>query len=94
MSAPPCDRLVTARNAKVSASLAIGSDNEGMTRETAIARVLLVLVFAPAGGLFGKGVAVAAAGHHWWPWLLAALGWLLLSGLASVAVSNRLDEHR
>jgi hypothetical protein len=65
-----------------------------MTRETSFARVVLVLVFAPAGGLFGKAVAEAAQGRHWWPWLLAALVWLLLSGLVSVAVTNHFDEHR
>jgi hypothetical protein len=69
-----------------------------MTRETSIARVLLVLVFAPAGGLFGKAVAEAGQGRHWWPWLLASLVWLVLSGLVSMAVSmavsNYLDEHR
>jgi hypothetical protein len=65
-----------------------------MTRETSIARALLVLVFAPAGGLFGKAVAEAAQGRSWWPWLLAALGWLVLSGLVSVAVTNHFDEHR
>ena len=65
-----------------------------MTRETSIARVLLVLVFAPAGGLFGKAVAEASQGHHWWPWLLAALAWLVVSGLVSVAVTNHFDEHR
>ncbi len=65
-----------------------------MTRETAIARVLVVLVFAPAGGLFGKAVAEAGQGRHWWPWLLAALVWLVLFGLGSMAVSNHFDEHR
>jgi hypothetical protein len=65
-----------------------------MTRETSIARVLLVLVFAPAGGLFGKAVAEIAQGREWWPWLLAALVWLVLSGLVSVAVTNHFDEHR
>ena len=65
-----------------------------MTRETSIARVLLVLVFAPAGGLFGKAVAEAAQGRSWWPWLLAAMAWLVLSGLVSVAVTNHFDEHR
>jgi hypothetical protein len=65
-----------------------------MTRETSIARVLLVLVFAPAGGLFGKAVAEAAQGRQWWPWLLAALVWLVVTGLVSVAVTNRFDEHR
>ncbi|MGW1345323.1 hypothetical protein ACWCOV_30045 [Kribbella sp. NPDC002412] len=65
-----------------------------MTRETSIARVLLVLVFAPAGGLFGKAVAEAAQGRQWWPWLLAALVWLVLTGLVSVAVTNHFDEHR
>jgi hypothetical protein len=65
-----------------------------MTRETSIARVLLVLVFAPAGGLFGKAVAEAAQGRQWWPWLLASLVWLVLSGLVSVAVTNHFDEHR
>jgi hypothetical protein len=71
-----------------------GSHNEGMTRETTIARVLLVLVFAPAGGLFGKAVAEAAQSREWWPWLVAALVWLVLSGLISVVVSNHFDEHR
>ena len=65
-----------------------------MTGETSIARVLVVLVFAPAGGLFGKAVAEAGQGRHWWPWLLAALVWLVLSGLASMAVSNHFAEHR
>ena len=65
-----------------------------MTRETSIARVLLVLVFAPAGGLFGKAVAEASQGHHWWPWLLAALAWLVVVGLGSMAVVNHFDEHR
>ena len=83
-----------ARNAKVSAGFATGSHNEGMTRETTIARALLVLVFAPAGGLFGKAVADAAQGREWWPWLVAALVWLVVSGLVSMAVSNRFDEHR
>jgi hypothetical protein len=83
-----------ARNAKVSAGGAVGSDNEEMTRETSIARVLLVFVFAPAGGLFGKAVAEAAQARQWWPWLLAALVWLVLSGLVSVAVTNHFDERR
>ena len=70
-----------------------------MTRETTIARVLLVLVFAPAGGLFGKAVAEAAQGRAWWPWLVAALVWLVLSGLLSMAVLNPMskstdNEHR
>ena len=65
-----------------------------MIKETSIARVLLVLVFAPAGGFFGKAVAEAAGGRPWWPWLVAALVWLVLSGLVSVAVSNHFDEHR
>ncbi|MGY4770677.1 hypothetical protein ACXC9Q_27510 [Kribbella sp. CWNU-51] len=70
-----------------------------MTRETTIARVLLVFVFAPAGGLFGKAVAEAAQSRAWWPWLVAALVWLVLSGLISMAVSNPMakstdDEHR
>ncbi|MEV6283409.1 hypothetical protein [Kribbella sp. NPDC051770] len=65
-----------------------------MTKETTVARALLVLVFAPAGGLFGKAVATAAAGHEWWPWLVAATVWLVVSGLVSMAVSTRLDEHR
>jgi ABC-type Fe3+ transport system permease subunit len=65
-----------------------------MTKETTLARALLVLVFAPAGGLFGKAVAEAAAGRQWWPWLLVALVWLVVSGTVSVAVFNRLDEHR
>ncbi len=65
-----------------------------MTRETSIARVLLVLVLAPAGGLFGKAVAEAAQSREWWPRLLAALVWLVLSGLGSVAVTNHLDEPR
>jgi len=89
------NRLETmGRRARSAASTAIGSDNEVMTKETSIARVLLVLVFAPAGGLFGKAVAEAAAGRHWWPWLLAALVWLAVSGLASMAVSSHFDEHR
>ncbi|TDD14781.1 hypothetical protein E1218_32515 [Kribbella turkmenica] len=65
-----------------------------MTRETSIARMLLVLVFAPAGGLFGKAVAEAAQGLQWWPWLLAALLWLVVTGLVAVAVMSRFDEHR
>lgn len=65
-----------------------------MTKETTVARALLVLVFAPAGGLFGKAVAVAAAGHEWWPWLVASAVWLVVAGLVSMAVSNRLTEHR
>ncbi|ONI74413.1 hypothetical protein BWI15_13980 [Kribbella sp. ALI-6-A] len=65
-----------------------------MTKETTVARALLVLVFAPSGGLFGKAVAEAAAGQEWWPWLLVALVWLVVSGTVSVAVFNRLDEHR
>ncbi len=65
-----------------------------MTRETSIARVLLVLVLAPAGGLFGKAVAEAAQSREWWPWLLAALVWLVVTGLVSVAVTNHLDEPR
>jgi hypothetical protein len=65
-----------------------------MTKETSIARVLLVLVFAPAGGLFGKAVAEAAAGQQWWPWLVAALVWLIVGGLGAMAVWNRLDGHR
>lgn len=65
-----------------------------MTRETTTARVLLVLVFAPAGGLFGKAVAEAAQSRAWWPWLLAALVWLVLSGLISMAVSSRVGQHR
>ena len=79
---------------RFSAGAAFGSHNEEMTRETTIARVLLVLVFAPAGGLFGKAVAEAAQSREWWPWLVAALVWLVLSGLVSVAVSNHFDEHR
>jgi hypothetical protein len=54
----------------------------------------MVLVFAPAGGLFGKAVAEAAGGHHWWRWLVAALVWLVVFGLVSVAVSNHFDDHR
>lgn len=64
-----------------------------MTKESSVARVLLVLVFAPSGGLFGKAVADAAAGREWWPWLVAALVWLVLSGLVSVAVSSRLEDQ-
>ncbi|MEU4395962.1 hypothetical protein [Kribbella sp. NPDC023855] len=64
-----------------------------MTKESSIARVLLVLVFAPSGGLFGKAVADAAAGREWWPWLVAALVWLVLSGLVSVAVSSHLEDQ-
>lgn len=65
-----------------------------MTRESSVARVLTVLVFAPAGGLFGKAVADAAARTLWWPWLLAAVGWLVLVGLLALAVWNRVAEHR
>lgn len=69
-----------------------------MSTETRIARGLLVLVFAPAGGLFGKAVAEGAQARPWWPWLVAALVWLLvsgvISGLISTAVSNHVDEHR
>ena len=72
----------------------MGPHNEEMTRETTIARVLLVFVFAPAGGLFGKAVAEGAQGRAWWPWMVAALVWLIVSGAISMAVSNRLDEHR
>ena len=79
---------------RFSAGAAIASHNEEMTRETTIARVLLVLVFAPAGGLFGKAVAEAAQSREWWPWLVAALVWLVLSGLIAVLVSNHFDEHR
>ena len=53
-----------------------------------------MLVLAPAGGLFGKAVAEAAQARPWWPWLVAALVWLVLSGLIAMAVSNHLDEHR
>lgn len=56
--------------------------------------MLLVLVFAPAGGLFGKAVAEAAQVRPWWPWLLAAVVWLLISGAISMALSNHSDEHR
>ncbi|MGW6278712.1 hypothetical protein [Kribbella sp. NPDC055071] len=62
-----------------------------MGRETAVVRVLLVLVFAPSGGLFGKAVAEAAQGLPWWPWLVAALVWLVVTGAISLVVSNRFD---
>jgi hypothetical protein len=65
-----------------------------MIKETSIARLLVVLVFAPAGGLFGKAVAEVAAGRQWWPWLIAALLWLIVFGLAAMAVWNRFAEHR
>ncbi|GAA1711830.1 hypothetical protein GCM10009745_69930 [Kribbella yunnanensis] len=65
-----------------------------MTRQTAIARVLMVAVFAPSGGLSGKGVAEAAQGREWWPWMVAALVWLIVSGSISMAVTNHFDEHR
>ncbi|WP_134114184.1 hypothetical protein [Kribbella kalugense] len=65
-----------------------------MSTETRFARVLFVLVFAPAGGLFGKAVAEGAQARPWWPWLVAALAWLLVSGVISMAVSNHADEHR
>jgi hypothetical protein len=55
---------------------------------------LLVLVFAPAGGLFGKAVAEAAQGRSWWPWLIAALVWLVVLGGISMAVSNHVHERR
>jgi hypothetical protein len=74
--------------------LAVGFHNEEVTRETTIARVLLVLVFAPAGGLFGKAVAEAAQSRGWWPWLVAALAWLVVSGAISMALSNHFAEHR
>jgi hypothetical protein len=64
-----------------------------MTRETRIARVLLVFVFAPGGGLFGKAVAEAAQARPWWPWLVAALVWLLVSGAISMAVSTAVSNH-
>lgn len=65
-----------------------------MTKETSIARVLMVLVFAPAGGLFGKSVADAAAGRDWLPWILAAVAWLVAVGLGALAVWNRVGERR
>ena len=65
-----------------------------MTKETSIARVLMVLVFAPAGGLFGKAVAEVAAGQQSWPWLTAALVWLIVVGLGAMAVWNRFAGHR
>jgi hypothetical protein len=65
-----------------------------MTKETSIIRVLVVLVFAPAGGLFGKAVAEVAAGRQWWPWIMAALLWLIVVGLAAMAVWNRLAGRR
>jgi hypothetical protein len=65
-----------------------------MIKETSIARVLVVLVFAPAGGLFGKAVAELAAGQQWWPWLTAALVWLIVVGLGVMAVWNRFAGHR
>ncbi|MGW7680687.1 hypothetical protein ACWGID_08120 [Kribbella sp. NPDC054772] len=69
-----------------------------MTRESRFARVLLVLVLAPAGGLFGKAVAEAAQARPWWPWLVAALVWLLVSGALagwlSTTLSNHANEHR
>jgi hypothetical protein len=71
----------------------MGSDNEGMTKETSITRLLVVLVFAPAGGLFGKAVAEVAAGGQWWPWIIAALLWLIVVGIGAVAVWNRLVGH-
>ena len=64
-----------------------------MVKETSIARVLVVLVFAPAGGLFGKAVAEAAAGQHWWPWLIAALVWLIAFGFSAMAVWSRFARH-
>ena len=45
-------------------------------------------------GRWTRAVAEAAQGRQWWPWLLAALVWLVLSGLVSVAVTNHFDEHR
>ncbi|NIK58286.1 hypothetical protein [Kribbella shirazensis] len=65
-----------------------------MTSETRFARMLLVLVLAPAGGLFGKAVAEAAQVRPWWPWVLAALTWLLVCGGIAMAVSSHADEHR
>ena len=57
-----------------------------MTRETRFARVLLVLVLAPSGGLFGKAVAEAAQARPWWPWLVAALVWLLVLSIGLLGV--------
>jgi CHASE2 domain-containing sensor protein len=65
-----------------------------MTKETTVARILMVLVFAPAGGLFGKSVAEAAAGRAWWPPLVAAVAWLVVVGLGAVALWNRVSENR
>ncbi|TDO55130.1 hypothetical protein EV651_11594 [Kribbella sp. VKM Ac-2571] len=52
-----------------------------------------VLVLAPAGGLFGKAVAEAAQARPWWPWLLAALVWLLLSGAIAAVISTAVTHH-
>ncbi|MEU8222555.1 hypothetical protein [Kribbella sp. NPDC048915] len=65
-----------------------------MTSQSWLARALLVLVLAPAGGLFGKAVAEAAQVRPWWPWLVASLGWLVLAGGISMAVSHHDTEHR
>ncbi|WP_327636075.1 hypothetical protein OHB24_39545 [Kribbella sp. NBC_00482] len=64
-----------------------------MTRETRFARLVVVLVFAPAGGLFGKAVAEAAQVRPWWPWLLAALVWLLLTGAIAAGISTAVSHH-
>jgi hypothetical protein len=64
-----------------------------MTRETRFARLVVVLVFAPAGGLFGKAVAEGAQLRPWWPWLLAALVWLLLSGAVAAGISTAVSHH-
>ncbi len=81
------------RNAVGGAGAASGFHNEEMTRETRFARLVLVLVFAPAGGLFGKAVAEAAQVRPWWPWLLAALVWLLLSGAIAAGISTAVSHH-
>lgn len=65
-----------------------------MTRETSTARMLRVLVFAPAGGLLGKSVADAAAGRDWWPWTVTAVAWLVVAGVAALAVRSRVGEPR
>jgi hypothetical protein len=52
-----------------------------------------VLVLAPSGGLFGKAVAEAGQARPWWPWLVAASVWLLVSGAISLAVSHHDSRH-
>jgi hypothetical protein len=55
-------------------------------REFIVTRALLVLVAAPAGVLLAGATVASEDGDRWWPWLVGAILWLLVSGGASVAV--------